>query len=343
MDALLAESVDRFLAGCSTPAVVREVERSRSASALWARVEASGYADLLVDAAAGGAGSGLRDAFAVWLACGRCALPVPLAATMWIRGLLSRAGVDAPAGALTLASHSQRHADGAIACQAVPFGALADWVLVADAHGSVLLPVAGAQRQPSGGNGSLQASLHWPAHAAKAAKAAAARPVPGLHDALAAGALITATVMAGAMQRVLELTLVYANDRAQFGKPIAKFQAVQQQLAVMAEQVFAARMAAEAACASDDIVPHRLRAAVAKARAGEAAEKVVAIAHAVHGAIGVTAEYDLQLHTRRLHEWRTDYGSQLWWQAQLGRALLEAPQPTTLQFLLDELLPRARP
>ena len=116
--------------------------------------------------------------------------------------------------------------------------------------------------------------------------------------------------MAGAMQRVLEATLAYANDRAQFGKSIGKFQAVQQQLSVMAEQVFAARMAAEIGCAGDGIAPHPLRAAVAKARASEAAEKVVAIAHAVHGAIGVTAEYDLQLHTRRLQEWRADFGSQ---------------------------------
>ena len=155
------------------------------------------------------------------------------------------------------------------------------------------------------------------------------------------GALITATLMAGAMQRVLEATLAYANDRAQFGKSIGKFQAVQQQLSVMAEQVFAARMAAEIGCASDGIAPQPLRAAVAKARASEAAEKVVAIAHAVHGAIGVTAEFDLQLHTRRLQEWRGDFGSQAYWHAQLGARAAGAHRSPTLPFLLDELLPRS--
>jgi hypothetical protein len=59
----------------------------------------------------------------------------------------------------------------------------------------------------------------------------------------------------------------------------------------------------------------------------------------VHGAIGVTAEHDLQLHTRRLQEWRADFGSQSYWHAQLGAALLAAPQPSTLQFLLAELVP----
>jgi alkylation response protein AidB-like acyl-CoA dehydrogenase len=160
---------------------------------------------------------------------------------------------------------------------------------------------------------------------------------------LHAGALLTAALMAGAMERVLEATLAYANERAQFGKSIGKFQAVQQQLAVMAEQVFAARMAAEIGCADDRLVPHADRAALAKARAGEAADKVVAIAHAVHGAIGVTAEYDLQLHTRRLQEWRGDFGAPPYWHARLGAALLSAPQADTLSFLLTQLRPVPTP
>jgi len=331
MDALLFESIDRFLAGCSTPAVVRGVERGQGAAALWAEVESSGYAELLVDEAAGGAGLGLREAFSLWLACGRHALPVPLAHTAWVRAVLPLAGVAAPSGPMTLAAQCSRDEQGAWRCQNVPFGLVADWVLVGDAQGAALLPVARGERRPNGVHGSLQAHIRW------SARPEGALPLPGPCDLLPAGALMTATLMAGALQRVLEATVGYANDRAQFGKSIGKFQAVQQQLSVMAEQVFAARMAAEIGCAGDGIVPHPLRAAVAKARASEAAEKVVAIAHAVHGAIGVTAEYDLQLHTRRLQEWRSDFGSQGYWHMQLGQALLAASAPT-LPFMLDELL-----
>jgi acyl-CoA dehydrogenase len=157
---------------------------------------------------------------------------------------------------------------------------------------------------------------------------------------LEAAALITATLMAGAMKRVLDSTLVHANERAQFGKPIGRFQAVQQQLAVLAEQAFAARIAGEIGCAEGALVPHPLRAAVAKARAAEAAEKLVAIAHAVHGAIGVTAEFDLQLYTRRLQEWRGDHGAAPFWHLRLGRALLAA-DVSSVPFLLDQLLPPA--
>jgi acyl-CoA dehydrogenase len=238
---------------------------------------------------------------------------------------------------MTIAAHGSRAADGSIRCQAVPFGALADWVLVTDAQGAELLPVATGERRGTGVPGSLQAHVDWPA------RPRGALALPSGISWLHAGALLTAALMAGALQRVLDATLAYANDRSQFGKSIGKFQAVQQQLAVMAEQVFAARMAAEIGCASDGVAPHPLRAAVAKARASEAAEKVVAIAHAVHGAIGVTAEYDLQLHTRRLQEWRGDYGSAAWWHGQLGAALLAAPQHATLPFLLAELAPRSQP
>jgi alkylation response protein AidB-like acyl-CoA dehydrogenase len=329
MDALLFESIDRFLTGGCPPASVREVEAGRGTDALWAAIEASGYADLLVPESASGAGLGLPDAFALWLACGRHALPLPLGPTAWVRGVLARFGIAAPSGPLTMAVATRRDADGTLHCQGVPFGAVADWVLV----DAALLPVAAGERHASGVHGSLQAHIRWPS------RPAGALLLPQPADVLHAGALVSAALMAGAMQRVLDATLTYANQREQFGKPIGKFQAVQQQLAVMAEQVFAARMSAEIGCTGDGVAPQPLRAALAKARAGEAADKVVAIAHAVHGAIGATAEYDLQLYTRRLQQGRGEFGSSAYWQAELGRALLAAREPV-LPFMLEQVLPR---
>ncbi len=328
MDALLTDSFERLLQGACSPAVVREVERSLDAGALWADIDASGFAELLVP---GEGGAGLRDAFPLWLACGAHALPLPLAQTMWARGLL---GPQAPAGPVALAVGVRRDAQGRLHCAGVPFGAVAASLLLATPEGEgCCVPLADAQTQRSGVHGSLQADI------VLAAQPAGAVALPTGTDLQAAGALITAALIAGALQRVLETTLRYANERAQFGKPIGKFQAVQQQLAVLAEQAFAARMAAELACTESALQPQRLRAAVAKARAAEAAEKAVAIAHAVHGAIGVTAEFDLQLLTRRLQEWRGDHGSASYWQAELGRALVDAKGRATLPFLLDTLLP----
>ena len=138
-----------------------------------------------------------------------------------------------------------------------------------------------------------------------------------------------ATQMAGAMEAILDLSVRYANDRVQFGRPIGKFQAIQQQLAVMTEKVHAARAAAQLAAAS----PGSIEAvAAAKLVVGEAAGEATAIAHAVHGAIGMTEELDLHLLSERLRRGRLRYGSERHWAERLGSAVLAASGGTLLDF-----------
>ena len=140
-------------------------------------------------------------------------------------------------------------------------------------------------------------------------------------------AALYAALLAGALARTFEITLQYGNDRVQFGKPIGRFQAIQHQLAVMAELVAASRVAAEAAFQGGGAMPAPMAAALAKARASDAVSACAGIAHAVHGAIGVTQEYDLQLHTRRLHEWRLAHGSEDHWHGVIGQAVIASGQP----------------
>ena len=137
---------------------------------------------------------------------------------------------------------------------------------------------------------------------------------------------LMASKLSGALMAVFQRTLQYANEREQFGRPIGKFQAIQHLLAGMSEHVFAARMAAQLGCSGAGLAAHRLpdrlRVATAKARCSEAALVVSELAHAIHGAIGFTAEYDLQLYTRRLHAWRQAAGSESYWHDVAGRAPL---------------------
>jgi len=143
-------------------------------------------------------------------------------------------------------------------------------------------------------------------------------------------AALSSALIAGAAARVLALSVAHAQQRVQFGRPIGSFQAVQHQLAVMAEQVAAARMAAQLAFAGASSEPDAVLAAMAKSVAGEAAAVVAAGGHAVHGAIGITAECDLQLYTRRLLAWRVQGGSpshaarrvgDAWWSGDCDRAI----------------------
>lgn len=139
-----------------------------------------------------------------------------------------------------------------------------------------------------------------------------------------ARAALTAARMAGAIERLLDFTMAHATARQQFGRPLSAFQAVQQQLAQLAEEVAAARLAAHIGLAGPGFTLPR--SATAKLRCNEAATLSTSIAHQLHGAIGATAEYDLQLFTRALWRWQTQDGASAHWAAQLGRHRLQGGQ-----------------
>ena len=141
----------------------------------------------------------------------------------------------------------------------------------------------------------------------------------------ALGALARSVMMVGALESALDQSVRYANERVQFGRPIGKNQALQQQLALMAGdwpprawRRFAVPVRRRAQHrAGRRAVAAAFSIAVAKVRCGEAATRATGIAHQVHGAIGFTREHSLHFATRRLWAWREQFGTD----APLGRAL----------------------
>jgi acyl-CoA dehydrogenase len=234
---------------------------------------------------------------------------------MLARGLLAKAGIDRPNGSICFAD-APMAADASLACAAVGCGRVADWVLVQCPTEKLLLAVGAARQSPA--IFPLDANLEW----GPAAVSSAPR-VHGTIDVRTLLACLYAAQLSGALMSVFNRTLQYANDRRQFGRPIGKFQAIQHQLSVIAEHAYAARMAAQIGCRGDGATPNRLAVAVAKARTSEASLETAALAHSIHGAIGFTEEYDLQLFTRRLHAWRQACGSESYWHTVLGTALID--------------------
>ncbi len=332
MDDLIVEPFRRLLAGTCDPAKVREIEAGGPASQLWLALDEAGFTDVLVSEERGGAGMPLQDAAPLIEACGRHALPVPLAYTMAVRAALAETGEGATLdGAATVAPKPPVTEDGLLRCSGVPFGAVADWVVVTHDGDCSLWPAAAATVERDGVPGSVAASLGW------AAMPVGRIPLRAI-DWPATAAGLTALLMAGGMERVLEMTIAQANERKQFGRAIGKFQAVQQQVSVLAERTFAVRMAARIACPMHGWAATRTAVGAAKSYANEAAVEVASIAHAVFGAIGITAEHDLNLYTRRLHAHRQDYGTETWWHRELGREWL-ATDLSALDFIRDRLAP----
>ena len=307
------DAVNDLLNGVCDSDTARAIETGGDSSSLWAQLEASGFTDALVPEAQGGANLGLSDAFAIALAAGRHVLPLPWVHTLLLRGGLGHQGVAFERGPMAMAQSLQQNASGWHAL--TPMGRDAQAVLLRGPEGWALWPTASAQAHSMALYGNIDVTWHWPQAPAEAVA------VPDA-DWRALAALGNAGLIAGALERAFELSTQYANERVQFGKPIAKLQVIQQNLSVMAEHVFAARMAAQLGFHSASVWPLTANAAVAKQRCSEAVAECAPIAHAVHGAMGFTAEYDLQRYTRRLHEWRLAHGSEQHWAQRLGQAFL---------------------
>jgi acyl-CoA dehydrogenase len=129
--------------------------------------------------------------------------------------------------------------------------------------------------------------------------------------------------MLGAMERCLELSVKYAQARQQFGRPIGRFQAVQHMISDLASSVHLARAMVSSAIELVGTSEQAQASAAAKICAGMSALNVLRMSHQVHGAIGFTAEYELQRLTRRLMAWRDDYGTETYWSRKLGRQIID--------------------
>ena len=132
------------------------------------------------------------------------------------------------------------------------------------------------------------------------------------------GAFIRVALAAGALDAALAMSIDHVNTRQQFGKPLGKFQAVQQSLAVFAVEAAAVNVAGAAAAAALDCGDASFEIAAAKLRTNMAIGIGTGIAHQVHGAIGFTRDYPLHPLTRSLMRWRSECGNDAYWSGVLG-------------------------
>lgn len=321
--------------------VARTVQPSRDRLAdgemplsLWNEVETLGLTGVLTDYE-GELEHPERTALAIAQVTGYHCVPLPVVENILARALLRKAGIGAPAGLLAFGVINDavlgqadgkapvlqgramvpwaRHASHLVLAAHTQQG---QYVLLLDAEapGLTIEPghnLAGEPRdrvrfEAAGcmGHAEVEDCVEWAALEAARYRAA---------------------LMIGAAESALDMTVAYVNERSQFGKPLGKFQAVQQSLAVFAGEVTSALSACSLAFAKAS--PDWRTVAIAKMRADVAASVGCNTAHQAHGAIGVTSEYPLHLRTRRLWSWRAENGSGASWARRLGQAFItEGPE-----------------
>lgn len=315
---------------------------SISATKLWQQVVDQGLPGALIPEEAGGSGASWLEVSPVLRAIGYWSAPLPLSETMLASILLARAGLEVPEEPITLIQTGRLgdlafSAKGRLKGRAfnVPWARSCRWAVVSNGVGQLAL-VDLRQSTVSLEAGSNFASeerdiLHFTDTRINAIGQLRIADVQ--EPVWLFGALIRACMLVGALESSLDKAVGYANERAQFGKAIGKFQAIQQQLAQMAGAIGAARMATQVALRSacevllaeaGSLNSLAFDVAVAKVCAGEAATLATSIAHQVHGAIGFTHEHNLHFTTRRLWSWRDEFGSDSQWAEVLGQAAIAA-------------------
>lgn len=308
---------------------------------VWGVLQESGFDKALLPETRGGAGVSWADACRLLVLAGEHALAAPLAEAMAGHWLVQRAGVEGSSlPTIAPSAHPDRirlvrqssgwRVDGKLA--RVPWGDACSHVafIVGDGTASQLVVLRRDATGISVTPGRNLAGEPRDTLALEGVVPQAAVPAPlGTRDILALSAVLRSALMAGAIDRCLALTVEYANLRVQFGRQIGKFQAVQQNIALLATHAAAARVAAEAGSeavddwlAGGEPLSQSMAAASAKIRTGEAAGQASAIAHQVFGAIGFTEEHELHRFTKRLWSWRDECGNEAFWSGELGNLIL---------------------
>ena len=302
---MIAAAVERMLADAPTG--------DGFAPSVWAALAEAGVPRLLRPESQGGAGSAWRDAVAVLQAVGAHGGRVPLADSLLANALLAAAALDVDT-------------DGAD-------------------DRPIRLVVAGPQGAPDPGDGLIAESgpalvlqawgdrigLRWSPRPDAPPREATLDDADAVRSMLA---VASAAMIVGAMRAAFDAGVEYAGLRRAFGRPIGAFQAVQHPLAIAAEEIAASRAALDWAGAELEAGRGTVAAMVAKARAAEAAGRVAAVIHQVHGAIGFTAEHALHRGSNVAWRWRDRWGDEHDWHARLGGLALAAG-PQGLFDLLD--------
>jgi alkylation response protein AidB-like acyl-CoA dehydrogenase len=126
------------------------------------------------------------------------------------------------------------------------------------------------------------------------------------------GSLMTAALLIGLAQKMVDLSSIYVLDRTQFGKPIGSFQAVKHMLADVAVKIEFAKPAVYRAAysLSENNPKSALHCAHAKLMCAQAAELACKNSIQAHGAMGYTWEMDLHIYMRKAWSMMACWGNE---------------------------------
>lgn len=293
----ITQAAREMLLDTCTPADLRKLlaQGETFDKARWQTIREMGLLGLLAPEAKGGLGMTLVDFVGIAEAAGYVGLPEPL---VELAGITVPLLAEMPDDRGLLA----RVLDGAVVALGHPVNpfvagaSLAEAFLLDDGNSVHLIETKDARLTPQAGFDPFRdlAKVDF-------TPTSGTNTTTGWGDTADRGALLAAAQMIGLAQRCVDLSVAYAKDRMQFGKPIGSYQAVKHMVASAQVKIEFARPVVYAAAAELPLgtLAARARVAHAKIAAGEAADLAARTAVQVHGAMGMTWEVDLHFFLKR--------------------------------------------
>ncbi|MDA9643009.1 acyl-CoA/acyl-ACP dehydrogenase [bacterium] len=320
---ILSDTVEKIFSDNVTKQCIINSEKGEWPKELWNEITENGLNLVLVPEALGGVGGSWFDAGILFKAIGKYQAPIPLAENIVAGHLLGLGGIPLPDNSIvTILDGEFSIKDNKLSgiSKRTPFGSSATHgvALINDKSSSKVILLS-IPKDSISDDKNLALESRSNIDFVDVEILSSSEILFSSDYILKIGALMRSCQIAGGLEFLLDQSVKYANDRIQFGRPIAKFQAIQQELAVLATHVAASGVAADYASSSMDDGCEDLAIASAKSRVDDAVSIGASIAHQVHGAIGFTYEHGLHFATRRLWSWRAEYGSGSYWAKSIGQ------------------------
>lgn len=292
------------------------LEEGKWATELWQQLEDNELLKVAITEQHGGANGDIADLLALYQLVGYYAVPAPILEHTLANFLLETVGL-APYSTLTTLLFDEQYdkADGTM--HHVPWARAAQQLVVVAKEQLLVINLTQATiTQATNLAAEPRDTVNFQQTEIIAQAALCQQQLAQLISYSTAAKL---AAISGALDKAFELTVRYSKEREQFGRPIHRFQLVQQHLAILAGEAAIATAAIENI--AHGMEPSEI--AFASIRLDEASKAVATAAHQVHAAIGVTYEHSLQHYTRRLWAWRDEGFTAHYWQNQLAQELLE--------------------
>jgi alkylation response protein AidB-like acyl-CoA dehydrogenase len=332
-DDLVANTVVKMFRERVTLDVIVAAESGDWAADLWNVAADAGLPWIGVPEEAGGAGGSFEDLLSVVRWAGYFAVPLPIGEAAIGARLLAEAGLQIPPGPLAVSFAPDAGLDvssgsnGLVlsgVLRRVPWARHCERIVTLIEAGGVSYVASIPQAKVKirhGRNIAFEPRDDVVLEGVTITEEEMARAENGLTPLTLRmhGALLRATQIAGASQAAADMAVDYAKQRHAFGRPIARYQAIQQHMVRAAAESALACIATSVATQDFGSGLSLLHVGAAKVVAGRTARTTSALAHQIHAAIGMTQEYPLHTRTRRMWSWAQECGTEYEWASEVGR------------------------